>query len=411
MRHGFLACLVSLAAALASAQSYELYVSDAGNFDKPPWQILKFDGDGTNPSVFIKDNLNWPQDILFLPDGSTVLVSSLGSGRITRHDAATGAYLGDFAASIGGPTRMRIGPDGQLYVLQWGGNGRVKRYGLDGRFLGDFTTVGVPQSIGLAWDGDGSLYVSSYSQDHVRKFDPAGKDLGLFIDSNLTGPTNIWFDEAGDLLVADYDGRAVRRFDRAGNYLGDFIRGVTQVEGVDFLPNGDILLGDGGARAVKRFDRNGAYLRNHVAAGAGGLLTPNAVVLRALPDPIPTPPDQLTATTFGHAAVLNWRDRSDTESGFRILRGVDGKGREAIASVGENVTSFADGTIESGHVYDYAVASFTSGGESEPSNGASASTTCRTQESERRLRPLRPSTDPCTTSAPTVRAAGTSREQ
>ena len=34
-------------------QAFEIYVSDAGNFQAPPWQILKFDANGENPEVFI----------------------------------------------------------------------------------------------------------------------------------------------------------------------------------------------------------------------------------------------------------------------------------------------------------------------------------------------------------------------
>ena len=100
------------------AQTTEIYVSDAGNFNNPPWQILKFDEDGNNPSVFINTNLNWPQDIVFLEDESAVLISNLGSGCITKHDATTGNFLNNFACNIAGPTRTKIGPDGLLYVLQ-----------------------------------------------------------------------------------------------------------------------------------------------------------------------------------------------------------------------------------------------------------------------------------------------------
>jgi len=279
-----LVSLLALFAAVAPAPAFEVYVSDAGNFDNPPWQILRFDDQGENPTVFIGDPLDWPQDILFLDAFGTVLISNLGSGRITRHDAATGAFLSDFATGVGGPTRMKIGPDGAIYVLQWSGNGRVLRYDVDGTFLGEFTTVGVPQSIGIDWDGAGNLYVSSYTADSVRRFDPSGVDLGLFVDSDLVGPTNIWFDEAGDLLVSDYDGGAVRRFDAAGNYLGDFITGLGSPEGVAFFLGGDLLVGNGSDSSVKRFDADGNYLEDFVQSGAGNLLNPNAIVIRGEAD-------------------------------------------------------------------------------------------------------------------------------
>nr|MDQ3016753.1 hypothetical protein [Bacteroidota bacterium] len=38
---------------IASVQGASLYVSVAGNFNLPPWQIVKFDDDGSNGEVFI----------------------------------------------------------------------------------------------------------------------------------------------------------------------------------------------------------------------------------------------------------------------------------------------------------------------------------------------------------------------
>lgn len=261
-------------------QGNAVYVSDAGNFNNPPWQILKFDENGENGQVFISDHLAWPQDILFLEDSNTVLISNLNTGRISKFHATTGAFIGEFATGIGGPTRMKIGPDGLLYVLQWSGNGKVWRYKLDGSFVDQFTAVGVPASIGLDWDAAGNLYVSSFSGKFVRKFSPAGADLGLFANTNLAGPTNIWFAANGDLMVVDYNGGAVKRFDSNGAYLGVFISGLPQGEGVAFLSNGNLLVGAGGASSVREYDSTGAFVANLVPPGTLGLLTPNAVVLR-----------------------------------------------------------------------------------------------------------------------------------
>ena len=262
------------------SQNIEIYVSDAGNFSNPPWKILKFDENGENPEIFIDTVLAWPQDIVFLEDQQVVLISNLSSGRITKYNSSTGDYIGNFATGIAGPTRMKIGADSLLYVLQWSGNGKVRRYQLNGTFVDEFTSVGVPQSIGLDWDSNGNLYVSSYSGDNVRRFGPSGNDLGLFVTSNLAGPTNIWFNDNGDLLVSDYDGTAVKRFDSTGVFVSNFITGLGQAEGVDFFPNGNILIGNGATHSVKMYDSNGVYIEEFIPNGSGGLMTPNAVVIR-----------------------------------------------------------------------------------------------------------------------------------
>jgi hypothetical protein len=264
----------------AFSQDLEFYICDAGNFSSIPGQILKFDENGENPEVFIDSNLAWPQDILFLEDQNVVLISNFNTGRITKYNSGTGTYIDNFATGLSAPTRMKIGADSLLYVLQWSGNGKVRRYELDGTFVDEFTSVGVIQSIGIDWDNAGNLYVSSYGGGLVRKFDQNGNDLGIFVNSNLAGPTNIWFDNNGDLLVIDYNGTAVKRFDSSGVFISNFLTGLSQAEGVAFLLSGNILIGNGATHSVKMFDSGGNYIEDFIPNGSGGLITPNAVVIR-----------------------------------------------------------------------------------------------------------------------------------
>lgn len=270
-----------LLASNALCQTFDIYVSDAGDFTDPALcKIYKYDENGENPEVFIDEELDWPQDILFLEDQDIVLVSNLNTNKICKYDAEQGTYLGDFATGISGPTRIKIGADNLLYVLQWSGNGLVKRYQLDGTFVDDFTNMGVSQSIGIDWDSDGNLYVSSYAGSLVRKFDPNGDDLGVFINASLQGPTNIWFDETGDLFACNWDGTTISRFDPDGNFIEAFITGMSNPEGVAIYPDGKMLIGNRGTGAVKLYEADGSYIEDFIVGGAGGLLFPNAVVLR-----------------------------------------------------------------------------------------------------------------------------------
>jgi hypothetical protein len=271
-----------------SGQGFDVYISDAGNFNNPPWQILKFDENGENGAVFIDDHLDWPQDILFLESNTTVLITNLNTGRISKFNANTGEFISEFATGIAGPTRMKIGPDGLLYVLQWEPATKVRRYQLDGTSLGEFTQTNTGSAIGLDWDTAGNLYVSSYYGKYIRKYSPTGEDLGNFISANLVGPTNIWFAENGDLMVVDYNGGSVKRFDSQGNYLGVFIAGLPQGEGVDFLANGNLIIGCGGTSSVRVYAPDGVFVEDFVPSATLGLLTPNAVVLRPKSPP-PSP--------------------------------------------------------------------------------------------------------------------------
>lgn len=263
----------------SSAPRTEIFVSEVENLNDPPYKILRYFADGSFSEVFTNQNLSWPQDIVILEDQEVVLISNLNSGRITKYNLNTGGYIENFATGIGQPTRMKIGTDNLLYVLQWAGDGLVRRYDLDGSFVDNFTSVAVPQSIGMDWDADGNLYVSSFQDANIRKFDSQGNDLGVFTSANLVGPTNIWFDTDGNLFVNDWNAGRVARFNSNGAFIDIIINGLSQPEGVDFLSNGHFLIGNGGPGEVKEYMPDGTFVKNIIAAG-GDLKQPNAVIVR-----------------------------------------------------------------------------------------------------------------------------------
>ena len=239
---------------------------------------MRTDDKGEYVEVFTKENLDWPQDIIVLEDQGIAIVSNLNSGKITKYDLKSGEYVGDFASGIGGPTRMKIGNDDLIYVLQWNA-GLVLRYQQDGTFVDTFTDVPVARSIGIAWDTDNNLYVSSFMNAEVRKFDTSGTDLGLFINTDLQGPTNIWF-EGNELYVNDYSQGIVKKFDSNGAYLGNFITGLNRPEGIDHLMNGNILIGNGGTKTIKEYKSDGTFIKDLIPGGTQNLLLPNAVIVR-----------------------------------------------------------------------------------------------------------------------------------
>jgi WD40 repeat protein len=277
------AVFLLLLSAGISAQNLAVYVSDAGNFNSGPWQIAKFDESGNYEGALMTDvdGIVWPQDIIFLDSEQSVLISNLNSaGIISKHEWDTGDFIENFAEGVGGPTRMKIGPDGKLYVLQWSNtNNKILRYELDGTFIDEFSEVGVIQSIGIDWDSNGDFYVSSYSGSSVRKFNGAtGADMGDFISTGLQGPTNIFFEPGGDLIVFNYNSGIIKRFDSNGNFIEDLITGVNGCEGFAFFPNGDLLIGVGSDGSVRRYDSSYNFIENFVDPGV--LLTPNAIVIR-----------------------------------------------------------------------------------------------------------------------------------
>jgi len=268
-----------------SAQSLAVYVSDAANFSSGPWNISKFDENGNfvGQLINVDDGIVWPQDIIFLDNEEAVLISNLSSlGTISKHNWSTGEFIENFAEGLGGPTRMKIGPDGLFYVIQWSQtNNKVLRFELDGTPLGEFTQIGIRQSIGIDWDANGDLYISSYGDSKIQKFNGVtGDDLGVWNDSDLQGPTNIWFEDDGNLIALNYDSGIIRRFDPSGNAVADLVTGVQGCEGFDFFPNGDILIGVGSDGSIRRYDSNFNFIENFHEPDPDILITPNAIVIR-----------------------------------------------------------------------------------------------------------------------------------
>jgi hypothetical protein len=90
----------------------------------------------------------------------------------------------------------------------------------------------------------------------------------------------------------------------------------------------------------------------------------------------PTAPTGLTATAVDHERIdLAWTDTATDEDQFRVQRRLGQTGTfDEIGTVGMNVTSYSDSLLIAETEYCYRVLAFNSGGDSDPSNVACAST-------------------------------------
>ena len=89
----------------------------------------------------------------------------------------------------------------------------------------------------------------------------------------------------------------------------------------------------------------------------------------------PAAPSNLTAAAVSRSEIdLSWQDNSTNETGFELERSTDGVTFSLIATLGANVTSFADTRLRSGKQYFYRARAFSAGGSSAYSNIASATT-------------------------------------
>jgi DNA-binding beta-propeller fold protein YncE len=96
------------------------------------------------------------------------------------------------------PVGMAFGPDGSLYVANWGGC-TVERIDASGRrsvFAGDLASPS-----GLAIDKDGNVYVALFNASQIVRIDASG--LRSVFASGLGTPVGIAFDAAGSLVIAN----------------------------------------------------------------------------------------------------------------------------------------------------------------------------------------------------------------
>ncbi len=267
--------------------------------DRADNAVNKYDINGNFVEVFIEPNaggISNPQDIVFHPNGN-VLMTGHGNNAIKEYNGTTGEYIGEFSTgyTLLGPTRMELREDGYIYVLQWFSNFKVVRFDLNGVFESEYTNTGVPQSIGMDWDDNGNLYVSSYgegSNGQIIYFDASGNEIGTFVDSSiLAGTTNIWFrpEGSGNLLALDFNGNRLSQFDSAGTFINHPITGLATPEGYAYLPSGNLLISERGANQITEFDNNFNQI-GRWDDPSGNLSQPNFIRIRdtnlSIPDNI-----------------------------------------------------------------------------------------------------------------------------
>lgn len=264
---------------LLFGQAQDIYISSRGTNS-----IKRYDGaTGFFIDDFVKANeagLDRPQEIIWHPDGF-MLVTGRGNSALMKFDRTTGAYIGAFTSgyNLDNPTKTKLGPDGLLYVSQWGTvQNKVVRFNYQtGVFIDEFTSVGVPEGMGHAWDSIGNLYVTRWGNGNggdVWRFDTNGVFVDTFITSGqLQGPVDCWFNYQWELYVVDWSLGDVLKYDLSGNHLSTPYAGLTRAEGYDWDSLGQFYLCDWQSNVVKRFASEGANGVTFI--NTGGVSNPN----------------------------------------------------------------------------------------------------------------------------------------
>jgi titin len=218
-----------------------------------------------------------------------------------------------------------------------------------------YNTIGA--IVDLEFDGQGSPYVKVHAQDFDTALDPNDHP-----DHNATGD-------------------AVNAAANAGHAwdLSYYVSYDTENRAVNLTD----------AQHSQKLAQFTAYDNTMVAAGFATLLTDKEyqawlwrTYFRSVQGSSPPPPSAPTSLALQPASTseidLTWVDNSGNESGFNIERAPDNSGvagtYTVIATVGPNITSFANTGLNAATRYWYRVRAFNTNGNSPYTNESSATT-------------------------------------
>ncbi len=172
-------------------------------------------------SSLVAADIPWAEDVVVGLDG-TLYVSQMAQDRVVKVDAATGEVAEFVSGGLGegDPIYMTVDSEGDIWVRgishlrQFAPDGSEKPYTIDG----SPPSFNWHTSAGLAFDGEGSLWVAAYSSFVVR-LDPTGASPD---DFSLSRPIPGWESSdlavgpSGELIAANDVTGEVWRFDPGG---------------------------------------------------------------------------------------------------------------------------------------------------------------------------------------------------
>jgi hypothetical protein len=220
-------------------------------------------GSASAPTIYLADGLNHRVRRV---DGTTGIITTIAGTGVSGFSGDGGQGQN---AQLWLPTDVAVDNAGNVYIADLMNN-RVRKVGTDGRistfagngqqnYSGDnglATQAGVNEPYGVTVGPDGNVYIADFGNNRIRKVSPPGcvpstcvittvvgtgaagasGDNGPPTSATLHSPSDVVFDPSGNMYIADYVNNRVRR---VSNGIITTVAG-----GGQYGPNGSV--GDGG---------------------------------------------------------------------------------------------------------------------------------------------------------------------
>jgi large repetitive protein len=179
---------------------------------------------------------------------ANLLAPAYGGDFVNEYDGFGGTFVGSFAPSsdgILGHANIVFMPNGN-YLVSGVDSGNIVEYQPDGTLVGDFVAASNPNLSapgGMAYGPDGNLYVADYGAERIVRFNgTTGAYLDNFVASGLTSPLGLEFGPDGNLYVANRGSAGVLRYDGVTGVLdASFnVASISGAEDLTFGPDGNI---------------------------------------------------------------------------------------------------------------------------------------------------------------------------
>lgn len=200
----------------------DVWTTDIGNH-----RVFKFDREGklllslgTGQAGDGPDEFNKPTDVGFAADGAFYVTDGYGNSRVQKF-SPSGALVHSWGAKGTEPGQFNTP---HAVVLDRAGrvlvgdreNDRIQIFDADGKLLNVWNGYA---PYGLAFDGDGTLFVADGRANQVLELDDAGRVVARLgakgaDPGEFQLPHMLAFDAAGNLLVTEIEGTRMQKFVR-----------------------------------------------------------------------------------------------------------------------------------------------------------------------------------------------------